>query len=212
MRSPSVSRLRRRSVVVQDDSVRVLGIDASLTSTGYAYRDSAGGVITGRVTCGELKGQARLFYIRMQIMKVVQALQPTLVVYENYAMSRGGKSAPGRVFNIGELGGVLRLALWEAGFDVLYVAPTMMKSVIAENGKAEKPEVRAALNKRFSVHVVQNDEADAAGLMIVGEIKCGVGRIYPKVGKSDRSKAVRELEIDRGKLQSISKSRLAEVA
>lgn len=164
---------------------RVLGIDPSLSSTGWAYRDEHGNVVTGHIATKKLLGPWRLHYALTEMEKVIDLCQPELVVYEDYAM---GKGDMGRAFHIGELGGVFKRMLWDRGLDVLMVTPTTLKKVITGKGNAgwtpkgekkltdkqKKQIVIDALAQDFDVHTPQNDEADAAGLMLVGEIRCGV--------------------------------------
>lgn len=183
-----------------ESSSRVLGIDASLSSTGYAYMQGAK-LITGRITTGNLRNAHRLFYVELMLSKVLDVAKPTLVAYEDYAMGARGNN----MFHIGELGGVLKRLIWSRGIDYFEIPPTVMKSVIALSGKAEKHQIATALKVRFGMTVNQHDEADAAGLMLVGEMKAGIRRVDAKVGKSDRFDAVRQAEIVRGKLSLISK-------
>jgi len=140
------------------------------------------------------------------LSKVIEAAKPTLVVYEDYAMGAGGKMN-NNVFHLGELGGVLKTMLWEQGIDYIEIAPTMMKSVIALNGRAEKRGIATALQVRFGITVNQHDEADAIGLMLLGEMKCGARNPTEKAGKSDRLEALRQTPITKGKLQLISNPR-----
>lgn len=186
--------MRRRRPAAE--YVRVFGIDASLRCTGYAYHDG-GKLITGRIETDHLRGPRRLFYIRMMMGRALDAAQPTLVVVEDYAFSRKGNN----MFHIGELGGVLKTLLWERGIDFIEVPPTVMKSIIALTGKAKKPQVMAALKSRFGLVVTQHDEADAAGLMLLGEMRTGIRQTDAKVGKSDRFEAVRRTQVVKGKAQ-----------
>lgn len=183
----------------------MLGLDASLTSTGYAYVvDNQ--LMTGRITTAELRGPHRLHYVRHKLEAILDLCQPSLVAWEDYAMGFGGKKSPGKVFHIGELGGVIKHLIWDRGIELLPVPPASMKSIIAENGKAEKNDIRLALQNRFGFYVQQNDEADAVGLMLVGEMKCGIRMPPPHTSKGpDRFKTVREAETIKGRLQSISK-------
>ena len=111
------------------------------------------------------------------------------------------------MFHIGELGGVLKRLIWARGIDILEVPPTVMKSVIALSGRAEKDAIVRALKVRFGQTVSQHDEADAAGLLLLGEMRCGVRPVDAKVGKTDRFAAVRDCKIIKGRLQLISLSR-----
>jgi len=150
---------------------RIVGIDASLTSTGFAYRLD-GEVRTGRVDTGKLRGSHRLYYIRERAREVIQASRAEVVVLEDYAFSRGPKS--GRVFNIGEGGGVLKLLFWEMGVDVIIVSSTCLKRSITGKGRlskgaAGKTEMMKAIQQLLGYDIRQSDEADALGLMAYGE-------------------------------------------
>lgn len=199
----SKSPLLRRLAAPQPEKLdRILGVDPSLRSTGYAYRRN-GALVTGLITTDKLRGPHRLFYVRLQLSKILEASEPTLIVFEDYAMGARGNN----MFHIGELGGLLKVLAWERGIDYIEVPPTVMKSVIALNGRADKKEVRTALKVRFGLTVQQYDEADATGLMLLGEMKTGVRRLNAVSLKSDRFDAVRSLEVVKGKLTLISKPR-----
>lgn len=183
--------------------VSVLGIDASLTSTGYAYRDEKGQVVAGTIPTGELRSSHRLLYVQNKITRLLDLADPVLVVIEGYAMGfGGGKGNPGRVFDIGELGGVVKLAVWQRGIDAMIVPPSTLKCVIADNGKAKKPEMITALRTRYGHSTVSHDEADAIGLMLTGEIRCGKTKL---VAKPSRMGSIEACEVIRGQLKLISK-------
>ena len=192
-------RLSQAAPVVAERRV-VLGVDPSLASTGYAYFLN-GRLITGRITTDKLRGPHRLFYTELQLGKVLDLVQPTLVAYEDYAMGARGNN----MFHIGELGGVLKRLIWARGIDCVEIPPTVMKSVIALNGKAEKQQIATALKVRYGLTVTQHDEADATGLLLLGEMKAGIRRIDPAIRKSNRFDAVQQAQIVKGKLSLISK-------
>jgi len=160
------------SVSKNDDTARrILGIDPSLTSTGFSYRidDTP---YTGTIQPGKLKGPARLYYIRERAQEVIEAARPDLIVMEDYAYSRGPKS--GRVFNIGEGGGVLKLLFWEAGIDVMILSSTALKLAITGKGRLPKGNegkqvMVRSIQKLLDYNIQQYDEADAFGLMAFGE-------------------------------------------
>lgn len=159
--------------------------------------------MSGRVTTDKLRGPHRLFYIRMKIEQVLERSRPTLVALEDYAMGARGNN----MFNIGELGGVLKLVLWQNGIDVLPVPPTVMKSIVALNGRADKKGISRALAQRFGISVMQHDEADAVGLMLVGEMRCGIrgsSEIAGSTAKSNRFESIQRATIIKGQLKSIA--------
>ena len=187
-----------------------MGIDPSLSSTGWAYRDDAGEVITGTIETEKLRGPWRLHYAAAQLEKILIAQRPTLVMYEDYAMG-----AKGNTYHIGELGGVYKRMLWFMGIDYIEVGNTMLKRLMTGRGSAggkrgkktvaqKKQPMVDALREEFGLTVPQFDEADAAGLMLLGEIRCGVNHGTQKQLISERLAALKGLTVTRGKLQSIA--------
>ena len=106
---------------------RIMGLDASLTSSGVCYREGEDELVLTLKT--KDKGPVRLRYLRNAVRKLVEENGITLAMYEGYSMGSKGK-----VFNIGELGGVLQVELWELGVDVLMVPPTTLKQVATGKG------------------------------------------------------------------------------
>lgn len=196
---------------------RVLGIDPSLTCTGWAIRVD-GKVISGHIATDKLRGPRRLAYIRDQIAEVIEKYQPEKVAYEDYAMGKA-KGGNGRIFDIGELGGLLKTLIWEQGIPVVMVAPTCLKRFLTGKGNPgakgrvrmtdaqKKAQIRLALQRYFNLLVPQNDEADAVGLMLMGEIKAGVTQAPQDELLSIRLDAITQCSETRGKLQSISNTR-----
>ena len=147
----------------------MLGFDASLTSSGFAYKDSEGEYHTGRVKTERLKGPERLSFIRECFIDVIgkasKVAPVELIIYEGYAMSRNANNA----FTIGELGGVLSLAAWEMGIDVLLVPPSNLKQFTTGKGNADKDRMIECVASSWGYSVPQNDEADAFALLKLGE-------------------------------------------
>lgn len=104
----------------------------------------------------------------------------------------------GRLADLGELGGTVKLALWERGIDVMIAPPATLKSAIAENGRADKSEIKAALRQRYGYHITNPDEADALGLMLLGEIRCGKTRLQ---AHAKRMASVTNCEVIRGQIK-----------
>lgn len=176
-------RMRRG---VARPQLRVLGVDASLNSTGYSYRQGDK-VVSGTIHIPKgITGPARLLYARRVMENIVARAQPDIATYEDYAKGKGGM---GRTFDIGELGGVFKTLFYERGIDVMLVSPSALKKAITGRGDADKavrvpgrktpvkdktkPEMRAALLNTFGIIIDQGDEADACGLMLMGEMRFG---------------------------------------
>jgi crossover junction endodeoxyribonuclease RuvC len=141
----------------------ILGFDPSLTSSGFCYEQGED-IVTGRILPNAFRGIERLLFIKEQFIKLVSKAQPTLLVYEGYSMGLGG----GKVFDLGELGGVLKTVAFEKNLDILIVPPTSLKLFATGKGNAKKPEISKAVAKVWGYKVTQNDEADAFVLFQMG--------------------------------------------
>lgn len=142
----------------------ILGFDPSLTSSGFCY-DNAGEIITGRILTKDLRGVERLAYIRDQCSLLMNKAEAILIAYEGYAMGAN----VGRAFDIGELGGVLKLLAFELDVDILVVPPRNLKLFATGSGNAKKPEVIKAVADVWGYNIPRDDEADAFVLYKMGE-------------------------------------------
>lgn len=144
----------------------VIGIDPSLTSTGLAYRE--GGKIKAYcIGNPKLKGVERIAFLRNAVGAALDRFSPSLVAFEGYALGFRGKS--NTIFDIGELGGTLKLLILERGIDILLVPPTSLKLFATAKGNADKDQVGVALERRLGVKFSTSDQYDAAGLLVMGE-------------------------------------------
>lgn len=155
----------------------ILAIDPSLTSLGYAYEGSK------RIEVGCVrpkdKGLQRLCRLRDEVRTLLDTHQPTLVAYEGYAMGiRGG----GRVFDLGELGGVLKMEIYGRGIPILLVPPSNLKLFVTGHGGTKgKDAMMQVLAKHRGRLFSRDDEADAYGLVLVGR-----SWLYPSTRPRDR--------------------------
>lgn len=117
----------------------VFGLDLSLTHTGIA----AGG-ITGAIK-PKVRGCERLAFVRDEVMS--HARRARLVVIEGYSMGTARQSS--HAHGLGELGGVIRLALWEAGVPYAEVPPACLKRYATGKGNANKGLVGECVTKRW---------------------------------------------------------------
>lgn len=143
----------------------VLGFDPSLTSSGFAYQSPETWEVVSGLIKPPMRGVERLNYIRDHLRDLCGRYTPSMIVYEGYSMG----SHTGRAFDIGELGGVLKMFAFTNGYPVLLVPPTVLKKFVTGKGNASKEEVILKLYKRFGYEAPQNDEADAIGLYLFGE-------------------------------------------
>ena len=81
---------------------------------------------------------------------------PCLVAIEGYAM--GSKTRPQMA---GELGGHLRLLLWQAGIPYIIVPPNSLKTYVLDKGNAPKELMMMKTLKRWGYESPCNDTCDA---------------------------------------------------
>lgn len=124
-------------------------------------------LVMGHIDGAKRFGLGRLAYIEQRILELITQIQPGMVVYEGYAM--GIAAGQGRSFDLGELGGILKKAIWERGIDILLVPPSSLKKFATGKGNAKKPEVMEALRGKCPYPFRTDDEADAFGLLLLGE-------------------------------------------
>lgn len=158
----------------------VVAFDLSLTSTGVADRNG-----TRRITPTGT-GPARLAEIRDSVLRATHVTDkfgsgpacrtctpwgssvasvkhygthPDLVVIEGYSYA-----SPNSAHDVGEMGGVVRLALYEAGIPFEVVSPSTIKMFAAGKGNASKDGVLLAAVRRLGYEGNSKDEADALWL------------------------------------------------
>ena len=147
----------------------ILGIDPSLTATGFSYRSDGDRAVTGRIVPKDLRGQHRLSFVRERFAALLDKVAPTLVVYEGYAMN----TKFGRLGDLGELGGVLKMEMYDTGIPHLLVPPSNLKLFVTGHGGGRGKEGKELMMRTLAKHrrrlFTSNDEADAYGLMLMGE-------------------------------------------
>jgi hypothetical protein len=153
--------------------VRVVGLDLSLTATGVAAADGVTVTLSGKSHAGA----ERLRYLRDEIVHRILVEQTVevpdfhrdtphliegpasavdLVCIEGYSYnSRNGGE------RLGELGGVVRLALHENEVPWVEISPAVVKKLATGKGNSAKEEVFAAAIRRLSYKGSSLDEADA---------------------------------------------------
>lgn len=147
-----------------------VGIDPSLSSTAIVVIDESGALVKSKVITSKLTGPARLVEIRNETrrelietryssvkpLKVNEYHHKVQVAIEHYAM--------GCKFNreaLGELGGVLRVMLFEEDFPYIEIPPLRLKQFATGQASAEKDHILLAVYKKWGIEFKTNDEADA---------------------------------------------------
>lgn len=140
--------------------MNVIGLDPSLTSTGIALVDGHVDVIR----TSELHGMVRLDAICRSMVRALGAGPVDLVAIEGYSMGSKGQA----IFDLGELGGVLRHAIWSLGLPWVDIAPNSLKKYATGRGDADKTRMVVAARDRLDYGGYSPDEADALWLRAAG--------------------------------------------
>lgn len=151
----------------------VIGLDLSLSATGIVVMGPAGGVLLDRVLSSKKKGPHRLLELRNLLDTVLQRYGPVVAVVEGYAMAKGGGRGggnSGRVFDIGEWGGIVRVLLLERGISTYLAPPKTLKMITTLSGNAGKPEMLEAVARRFQFVTKNDNLADAYGLARIARL------------------------------------------
>jgi crossover junction endodeoxyribonuclease RuvC len=135
----------------------ITALDMSLTAAGWASTMIGSGVLVPPK--GRDRGIPRLRWMREAVIDRVAGSE--LVVIEGYAFGAKGSA----VINLGELGGVIRLALADAGKPYVEVPPACVKLFATGKGNAKKDEVLAAAIRKLSYTGHDHNEADALFLL-----------------------------------------------
>jgi hypothetical protein len=138
----------------------VVGIDLSLTATGVAFANGSTALWRPKA-----RGVERLAWFRDTIGGGYDSDgEIDLVVLEDYAYH--GRLAHSH--ELGELGGVVRLALHDAGIPFVAVVPSALKRYATGRGNASKDEMKAAARARLGFVGEDDNEADALWLRAMG--------------------------------------------
>jgi crossover junction endodeoxyribonuclease RuvC len=147
--------------------MNAVGLDLSLTSTGYARADGTTGMIASKQT-----GPARLIEIRTAVLEVARGAH--LAIIEGYSF---GAKTNREV--LGELGGVIRVALYGNRIRYVVAAPAQLKKFATGHHQASKEEVLVAATKQLAYDGFSNDEADALWLRQLGLAAYGGASVPP---------------------------------
>ncbi len=138
---------------------RILALDLSLARSGWCRTIDYGtpcqyGVLA---TAGQ-RGVERLDRIVREVQTLVGKVPVDLAVLEGYSYGSQGRS----VFDIGELGGCVRLLLYRLGVPFVEVPPACLKKYACGHGNAKKIDMVVAARERFGLQGTTDDnECDA---------------------------------------------------
>ena len=142
----------------------IVGIDPSLTGTAWCWLGRKARVIDqARIDTAKLRGAERLMHIEREIAQVAE-MDLKLIAIEGYSFGSQGRA----IFQIGELGGVLRRLFFVLKIPYLEIPPQTLKKFATGKGNAHKDEVMLAVYKRWGLECANSDQADAYVLARIG--------------------------------------------
>jgi len=127
----------------------ILALDMSLTSTGYCLNGDSGVIRTRK------RGWERIGHILGEVAGM--ASNADLVVIEGYSFGSQGRS----VYQIAELGGVVRYHIYTWALPLVEVAPGTLKRFATGKGNSNKDAMIAAAIRRFGFEGSDNNASDA---------------------------------------------------
>lgn len=132
----------------------MMGLDLSLTSTGVSVNGETFAIKSKN------RGIERLVEISDRVVNFAVNAQSVAVVMEGYSF--GSKFS--RAHSLGELGGVVKVALHKAGFSIVEVPPKCRAKFATGNGNSSKVDILMALKQQFPERFYDgygDDECDA---------------------------------------------------
>jgi crossover junction endodeoxyribonuclease RuvC len=146
-----------------------LGIDLSLTGTGLVAVEGNELHFSECYKPKAKTGPERLIEIQRKVSENIVGYDPDIICLEGYSFGSKGRG----VFQTGELGGVIRVLLYEMGIKWLEIPPSQVKKFAAGMGNCGKDIVLQQVYKRWGMEFKTSDEADAFVLAKIGTILLG---------------------------------------
>jgi Holliday junction resolvasome RuvABC endonuclease subunit len=137
----------------------IIGLDLSLTRTGIAMVDGCESVKPA------VRGFERLRFLRDEVL-CAAGNRTTVAIIEGYSRGSSQKRE-----EMGELGGIVRLALHERGVRIIDVTPLSVKKFAVGDLKQNHRDKDAVFERARDTlpwDVANHDEADACWLRVIG--------------------------------------------
>jgi hypothetical protein len=179
--------------------MRVLGLDLSLTSTGYVLLDEDQVIWFGSVA-PKSRDVDRLAefdeWVRMRAVAMFSSQRGELPSAFEYgaplaAVNDWHVGIEGYSFasqfrgpQLGELGGVVKLAIHQAGIPITVIPPATWKKALCGKGNLDKRNASVEISRRYNVNFASEDTLDAwAVAMCRRRQLLGLDKPEPKVRK-----------------------------
>lgn len=149
----------------------LLGFDLSLSNSGWAVGKVEGGVLTvvdygsiGTKRFSKRSTGFRLHHIAKELKELYKKYPTATKVIKERSFSNARITASQQIQKVN---GVWELFSHLAGHeDFTEIAPTSVKKLVTENGKASKKEVADAVRELTGIETKVEDESDAIAVLI----------------------------------------------
>jgi len=156
--------------------MRILGLDLSLSSTGYVLLDEDLVVWSGSVAGGQLRDVERLQHFDRWIRGELRDRRFNHVGIEGYSFASQFRGPA-----LGELGGVMKLAIHQHRIPMTIVPPSTWKKALCGKGNLDKRNASVEIQRRYGVAFANEDTLDAwAVAMYVRRQLLGLDKPEPK--------------------------------
>jgi len=144
----------------------IVGIDPSLTNTGVVAIDN--NLVCSHNVCftpsKNLFGIERLLFLANAVRDFVDKLAPDVELVSVEGPSYGSKTSS--LFELGELGGLIQLTLYQLCVSYVFPAPTEVKKLMTGKGNADKDKVKESVGLTFDIEGKNYTEHEIDALAI----------------------------------------------
>jgi len=151
--------------------MKLLAIDQSLTCSGCCILRGEDYEVSALSPPNNIIGVPRLQWFYQKFRRLFDEIRPEVVVMEGYSFG----SNQSRSHSLGELGGILKLAVSEHTKThpcTLYIVPpTTLKKFVTGKGNSKKQEMLMHIYKRWSLEFSDDNMADAFALAMIGSLR-----------------------------------------
>ena len=160
--------------------------------------DEQGVVVESVAIQPDSTGPERLVLFRTKFREITSKyLSETISAFiEGYAYGANNQREA-----LGELGGVLRISLYDDGINMVIIPPTVVKQYITGKGTADKIAMALAVMKQFGQEFPTTDQTDAFSLAVIGRAYFG---LVPDLTKL-RQEIIAEIKSPKVKKKRVAK-------
>jgi crossover junction endodeoxyribonuclease RuvC len=138
--------------------MRIAGLDLSTARIGYASPNGILRSVTSRAKTNDVPRRLHELLTALEGLLRQWPPLPDLVAIEGYSLGSPGRLS---LVRLGELGGAVRLRLYELGVAYVEIPPTSVKLHATGKGNADKERMTSRAVELGAPMNVNHDEADA---------------------------------------------------